>query len=52
MQQSGAGVDERAQLSERVWSFAQRGVVLLVAMPRAVIKTASPKPTRRASGNS
>src|SRR6059036_3367535 len=32
MQPSGAGVDERAQLSERVWSFAQRGVVLLVAM--------------------
>jgi Tfp pilus assembly protein PilO len=32
MQQSGAGADERAQLSERVWSIAQRGVVLLVAM--------------------
>src|SRR5260221_7824384 len=32
MQPSGAGVDERAQLSERVWVFAQRGVVLLVAL--------------------
>lgn len=33
MQQPGtSGVDERAQLSEKIWSFAQRGVVLLVAM--------------------
>lgn len=26
------GADERSQLSEKVWSFAQRGVVLLVAV--------------------
>ena len=26
------GVDERAQLQEKAWVFAQRGVVLLVAM--------------------
>ena len=33
MQQPGSGtVDERSQLSEKVWVFAQRGVVLLVAM--------------------
>ena len=32
MQQPGTGVDERSQLSEKVWVFAQRGVVLLVAM--------------------
>jgi hypothetical protein len=33
MQQPGtSGVDERAQLQEKVWVFAQRGVVLLVAM--------------------
>jgi len=33
MQQPGAtSVDERAQLQEKVWTFAQRGVVLLVAM--------------------
>lgn len=27
-----SGVDERTQLQEKVWVFAQRGVVLLVAM--------------------
>ena len=27
-----SGVDERAQLQEKIWTFAQRGVVLLVAM--------------------
>jgi hypothetical protein len=33
MQQPGTGTaDERSQLSEKVWVFAQRGVVLLVAM--------------------
>jgi len=33
MQQPGSStVDERSQLSEKVWVFAQRGVVLLVAM--------------------
>ena len=32
MQQSGTGADERSQLSEKVWGFAQRGVVLLVAV--------------------
>jgi hypothetical protein len=33
MQQSeGSRGDERAQLQEKVWTFAQRGVVLLVAM--------------------
>jgi len=31
MQQPGAGTEQQ-QLTEKVWSFAQRGVVLLVAM--------------------
>ena len=33
MQQPGTGTaDERSQLSEKAWVFAQRGVVLLVSM--------------------
>jgi hypothetical protein len=31
-QPDSTGVDERTQLQEKVWVFAQRGVVLLVAM--------------------
>jgi hypothetical protein len=31
-QPQASEVDERAQLQEKVWTFAQRGVVLLVAM--------------------
>lgn len=31
-QRDSSGVDERSQLAEKAWSFAQRGVVLLVAM--------------------
>jgi hypothetical protein len=27
-----SGTDERAQLQEKIWTFAQRGVVLLVAV--------------------
>jgi cell division protein FtsB len=32
MQQPNSGIDERSQLNEKLWSFAQRGVVLLVAV--------------------
>jgi len=32
MQQTTPPIDERSQLSEKLWTFAQRGVVLLVAM--------------------
>lgn len=32
MQQPGTSVDERSQLSEKMWTYAQRGVVLLVTM--------------------
>jgi len=30
--QQPSSADERSQLSEKVWTFAQRGVVLIVAM--------------------
>jgi hypothetical protein len=32
MQQTPPPMDERSQLSEKLWTFAQRGVVLLVAV--------------------
>jgi hypothetical protein len=31
-QRDSSAIDERSQLAEKAWSFAQRGVVLLVAM--------------------